>query len=122
MGRYDKDWSWNPPDDYVKGRAATKKKLKRGKKLRKANASPDFYSSQEWLEVRYKVLSQYGASCMLCNATRFDGVKLHVDHILPRSKHPDLALDFYNLQVLCEHCNVGKSNKDDQDFRPKDEG
>src|SRR5690606_15930335 len=53
--------------------------------------------------------------CMLCQAT---GIELHVDHIKPRSTHPDLALDENNLQVLCKPCNLGKRNRDDADFRP----
>jgi 5-methylcytosine-specific restriction endonuclease McrA len=41
-----------------------------------------------------------------------------VDHIKPRSTHPKLALAFDNLQLLCEDCNIGKSNKCDIDWRP----
>jgi hypothetical protein len=43
--------------------------------------------------------------------------KLHVDHIKSRSKHPDLALEITNLQVLCADCNIGKSNTDETDWR-----
>lgn len=46
-----------------------------------------------------------------------DGVKLHVDHIKPKSLFLHLAYDLNNLQVLCEDCNMGKSNKDDTDWR-----
>jgi hypothetical protein len=35
---------------------------------------------------------------------------LHVDHIKPVSKYPELKLEFDNLQILCENCNLGKSN------------
>ena len=37
---------------------------------------------------------------------------MHVDHVKPRSKFPELALDLSNLQVLCNLCNVAKSNVD----------
>ncbi|MFC6439812.1 HNH endonuclease [Bowmanella sp. JS7-9] len=33
---------------------------------------------------------------------------LHVDHVKPRAKFPELALDINNLQILCETCNLGK--------------
>ena len=44
-------------------------------------------------------------------------VELHVDHIKPRSKHPELELDINNLQILCKDCNLGKSNTDSIDYR-----
>lgn len=74
----------------------------------------DFYRTREWAELRYKTLVKYGKVCQCCGA---DKVVLHVDHIKPRSKYPHLELDIDNLQVLCETCNVGKSNKDVTDWR-----
>jgi 5-methylcytosine-specific restriction endonuclease McrA len=73
-----------------------------------------FYNTREWLEVRYKTLVKYGKVCQCCGASA--GI-LHVDHIKPRSKFPSLELDIDNLQVLCEACNIGKSNKDVTDWR-----
>lgn len=73
-----------------------------------------FYNSSPWQDLRYRVLKKYGRICALCKNT--DG-RMHVDHIKPRSLHPELALVFDNLQVLCEACNLGKSNRDDTDFR-----
>jgi len=75
-----------------------------------------FYYSREWLEIRYAVLAKYGYNCMVC------GIRAkppHVDHIKPRSKYPALELTFDNLQVLCHDCNIGKSNLDETDWRPK---
>ena len=77
-----------------------------------------FYKSRDWQELRYKVLRHYGRKCMCCGATPAMGAVMHVDHIVPISKAPDLALQFDNLQVLCEECNLGKSNTDQTDFRP----
>ena len=76
-----------------------------------------FYLSREWRELRYEALRRCGAQCCLCGRTRNHGIVLHVDHIKPISKFPDLRLDINNLQVLCEECNMGKSNKDDTDWR-----
>lgn len=74
-----------------------------------------FYDSQEWRELRYRVIKFYGRQCMLCHTK--DG-EIHVDHIKPRSKYPHLELVFDNLQVLCKDCNLGKQNYDEIDYRP----
>lgn len=76
--------------------------------------SPGFYSSREWREARYIALKATNGSCRVCGRNPRDhGVVLHVDHRKPRSKYPHLALDQTNLRVLCEDCNVGKSDRED---------
>lgn len=79
--------------------------------------SDPFHESREWLELRYRVLKKASGSCKLCGCRATPGNPLQVDHIKPRSKHPELALVESNLQVLCKSCNVGKGNKDDTDWR-----
>ncbi len=79
----------------------------------------DFYESREWLDLRYRVLQKAGGSCKLCGCRATAENPLHVDHIEPRSKRPELALVESNLQVLCKSCNMGKSNKDNTDWRWK---
>lgn len=59
--------------------------------------------------LRYNVLKRDNFKCSLCGATIADGVKLHVDHIVPVSKGGKTEIS--NLQTLCERCNIGKSNK-----------
>jgi 5-methylcytosine-specific restriction endonuclease McrA len=76
----------------------------------------DFYNTREWRELRYKTLVMHGKVCMACGAK--EGI-FHVDHIKPRSKHPEMELNQDNLQVLCESCNLGKSNTDETDWRTK---
>ena len=76
----------------------------------------DFYKTREWRDVRYKALVRFGKKCQACGET--NGY-IHVDHILPRSKYPERELDIENLQVLCEACNIGKSNTDTTDWRDK---
>ncbi|MBY6185276.1 HNH endonuclease [Marinobacter hydrocarbonoclasticus] len=73
--------------------------------------APDFYQSQAWLRVRVDALANAKGCCVLCGARASEGVALHVDHIKPRSTHPELELDPDNLQVLCGPCNLGKSNR-----------
>lgn len=77
----------------------------------------NFYSSREWRSLRYEVLKENGGRCCLCGRSAKDGVVLHVDHIIPLSKDWSKRLDKDNLQVLCEDCNIGKSNKDMIDWR-----
>ena len=73
-----------------------------------------FYDTQEWQILRYKTLRRYNKQCHCCGATN---TELHVDHIKPRSKFPQLELDPENLQILCRECNLGKSNTDSIDWR-----
>lgn len=62
-------------------------------------------------DIRYNVLKRDNFTCCLCGATSKDGAKLHVDHIIPVSKGGKTNMS--NLQTLCERCNMGKSNKND---------
>lgn len=102
----------------------TKLAERRARKRRRAGAGKrgpriDFYSSPAWRKVRYAALRRGNGACCLCGrSTRDHSVVLHVDHIKPRSTHPALALTLSNLQVLCEDCNMGKSNLDDTDWSP----
>ncbi len=108
------------------------KKIRRGKRKRKKKktktVSPvpsqkppvrvvGFYESDEWRLVRYEALKFNDGRCALCGHGRSDGVKLHVDHIKPRSKYPKLELSLSNLQVLCENCNAGKGARHADDWR-----
>lgn len=58
--------------------------------------------------LRAQLLMRDGAICQLCGARPADGVRLHVDHILPWSKGGETLYE--NLQILCDKCNVGKSD------------
>lgn len=59
--------------------------------------------------LRYDVMMRDGFKCIICGATAADGVKLHVDHIIPISKGGLTEID--NLRTLCDRCNLGKSDK-----------
>jgi hypothetical protein len=83
-------------------------------------AADEFYRSYGWRSLRIDALEanreRYGAltcECCLTGTT----VRWHVDHIHPRSSHPELALEPANLQVLCEDCNVGKGDRYATDWR-----
>jgi hypothetical protein len=79
-----------------------------------------FYRSQRWRRARIDALEanreRYGSltcECCLAGSTS----QWHVDHIRPRSSHPELALEPANLQVLCADCNLGKGIRYATDWR-----
>lgn len=86
---------------------------------KRTTPAKDFYQSREWASVRYAALIRADGRCSCCGASKNDGAVLHVDHIKPRSKFPELALTLDNLQVLCDLCNVAKSNIDMTDWKTK---
>lgn len=102
-------------------RKKDKKKRQRQIRRQEKKVSPvDFYYSDAWRELRYKILRKYGFKCMACGSKPPD-VVLHVDHIKPRFNCPELELSPDNLQVLCEACNKGKRHYFEDDLRPKQE-
>lgn len=69
--------------------------------------SDQFYNSTDWKQVREQALSTQKNICVECGATD----NLAVDHIYPRSKFPDKALELSNTQILCLRCNSSKGNR-----------
>lgn len=84
---------------------------------RTANDAEVFYNSKEWRRLRYQAFREYGNKCCVCGRGASDGMVMHVDHIKPRSLYPHLALELSNLQIMCNECNVSKSNKDEVKWR-----
>lgn len=75
-------------------------------------AHREFIAEQRRLmtdSLRYDIMRRDGFRCQLCGMTVKDGVKLHVDHVIPVSKGGKTEPS--NLRTLCERCNLGKSNK-----------
>ena len=79
------------------------KRFKPEKKRRKRKGIPG--------RVRIDVMQRDDYKCQMCGATTDDGVKLHIDHIIPWSKGGSNDED--NLQVLCHKCNLAKHNRID---------
>ena len=96
--------NWNPARRYLRW-------------LVKAGRFPtirdEFYRSPAWRHLRVKVFKVYGTACMKCGSNDDPTV----DHIMPRSRFPNLELSFDNLQVLCRSCNSSKSNTEIVDYR-----
>lgn len=104
-----------------KGKRKDRKAAHRGRRIEKQPPVPrlveSFYTSEEWRRVRYSAIRSNDGRCECCGDRPTPGNPLHVDHIKPRSKFPDLALERDNLQVLCANCNLGKGNTDAIDWR-----
>lgn len=65
--------------------------------------------------LRWQVFQRDGWKCVACGRQSHDGLLLHVDHVLPRSKGGKDVLE--NLQTLCSECNLGKGNRDATNLR-----
>ena len=59
--------------------------------------------------MRYDILARDRFRCQICGASQQDGVRLHVDHIVPVSRGG--RTEPSNLRTLCELCNLGKRDK-----------
>lgn len=70
-------------------------------------------NQRKWKELRREVFKRDGERCWNCGAEPLPNKNLHVDHIKPRSKFPELALEFSNLRVLCAECNTSKGAGED---------
>lgn len=107
-------------DAEYRAEAAAKKAKRQPKKVAPKD---DFYSSWEWKRVRYEALARFSHRCQCCGWQPGDTAQgyLVADHIKPRRKYPELALDVDNVQVLCNACNMGKGSVYEDDFRRLDE-
>jgi 5-methylcytosine-specific restriction endonuclease McrA len=78
----------------------------------------NFYQSQEWRILRVQIIEEQFGECQMCGRSyKKNGVTIHVDHIVPLSIDWSRRLDKSNLQLLCEDCNMGKSNHYSTDWR-----
>lgn len=67
----------------------------------------ELFESEDWKFLRAYALRRDNYTCQHCGTRN---VRLHVDHKIPITVDWSRRLDLLNLQVLCEDCNVGKSN------------
>lgn len=82
-----------------------------------------FFLRPEWKALRYRVIRDNNGQCQACGATaQTSGKPMHVDHIVPRSVDRSKELEYSNLQLLCEACNIGKGNTDSIDWRKRGTG
>lgn len=87
--------------------------------LSNADFRIEFYRYWNWSLVRADVISAWRKGDRRCGGcgTFIRGKSIHVDHIRPRSKYPNLRYLKSNLQVLCDRCNRYKHDYDGEDWR-----
>lgn len=82
-------------------------------RLKKQRQTRQYQIKQERAKMteslRYDILKRDNFRCQICGSSAQDGVKLHVDHIVPVSKGGKTIRS--NLRTLCDRCNMGKSDK-----------
>ncbi len=54
---------------------------------------------------RNRIITEHGGKCAQCASTE----DLQIDHIKPISTHPELSMEFSNVQILCNSCHKVKS-------------
>ena len=79
---------------------------------RRTKTRDPFYASKAWYRIRQKVLTRDKYRCQNCQAyVRGKGLA-RVDHIIPRTKAPQLAVDPQNLRTLCVPCDNARHQQD----------
>lgn len=71
----------------------------KGYKSKSENA---VYHTDEYKEMRRKVLERDGHRCRKCGKK---SKILQIDHILSKGTHPELIFEMSNLQTLCISCH-----------------
>ncbi len=66
----------------------------------------NFKTKNKMLSFRFQTLHRDNFTCQYCGCTPQDGIRLEVDHIIPRSKGGETTLN--NLITACHNCNLGK--------------
>lgn len=61
------------------------------------------------VSLRWRVLVRDGQKCVVCGASRSEGARLEVDHIVPVSRGGGDEME--NLRALCRECNRGRGDR-----------
>jgi len=72
--------------------------------------------SRKYKEVRLKALARDGYVCYYCG---YEGKDMTIDHIIPVSKAPELAIDINNMITACKSCNSSKGSRSQGVFLEK---
>ncbi|QGG41047.1 HNH endonuclease [Aeromicrobium yanjiei] len=59
-------------------------------------------------QIREALRLETARKCAYCESSLGSVSFAHVEHIVPKSLHPELAHEWVNLTLACEICNVGK--------------
>lgn len=69
-----------------------------------------YSSGKELHEFRTKLIALAEGRCPICGAS-FGYSQVTLDHVLPKSKYPSLAILPVNLVPICLYCNMRKNSK-----------
>jgi 5-methylcytosine-specific restriction protein A len=69
-----------------------------------------FYKSRAWRTLRAAFLREHPLCADCLKAQRIKAA-VHVHHLVDRKDRPDLALDWDNLEALCQPCHNAKRAK-----------
>jgi len=64
--------------------------------------------SRKYKEVRLKKLAEDGWVCFYCG---YEGKDMTIDHVIPVSVAPELAIDISNMVSCCKTCNSRKGSR-----------
>lgn len=91
----------------------------------KAGKIPSLRKMPEWqahykdaraifVRISEQALGAENLKCACCPTTfpTYGKRGFHVDHIYPVSSYPEVSFDIENFQLLCETCNIHKSDND----------
>lgn len=81
------------------------------KELIRSGSTSPFYNTKEWGKLRKKKLEAEHYECERCRAKGRYKRGSTVHHKQYLRKHPELALNFDNLEVLCEACHYEEHHK-----------
>jgi 5-methylcytosine-specific restriction protein A len=72
---------------------------------RRAGTATPFVESKAWRKLRLVALRRDHYRCTACGADVRGSGQARIDHVLPRSSHPHLALTLSNVRTLCPSCD-----------------
>jgi 5-methylcytosine-specific restriction endonuclease McrA len=81
---------------------------------------PPFLESKPWRKLRLIALKRDGYRCTSCGRDVGRPGQARIDHILPRSTHPHLALVLSNCRTLCPRCDNQSHREKGQRIRSAD--
>ncbi|HDZ9134260.1 TPA: HNH endonuclease [Vibrio cholerae] len=62
-------------------------------------------------EIKNEMMKDHNGQCVYCGKNMCSPSEAVLDHFLPKSIYPEVALDRKNLVLACRDCNAIKSNK-----------
>ena len=68
-------------------------------------------------EIRTALESETNSKCAYCEGRINHVAYTHIEHKLPKRKHPQLVCDWANLTIACPRCNTNKGDYDEPECR-----